>query len=119
MSLLEVKVPDIGDFKDVPIVTIFVKSGDVVKQEDSLLTLESDKASIDIPSPAAGEGTSIVALSDSSEISESSGFTVSPGFTNTSMTGMSLKSPMSGTLTSKVLIASPAACRPAGRPGTR
>src|SRR5437868_5489205 len=49
--------------------------------------------------PPTGDGTSIVALSDSSEISGSSDFTVSPGFTNTSMIGMSLKSPMSGTLT--------------------
>ena len=50
--------------------------------------------------PAAGDGTSIVALSDSSEMSGSSAFTVSPAFTNTSMIGMSLKSPMSGTWTS-------------------
>src|SRR4030095_7206134 len=54
--------------------------------------------------PANGDGTSIVALSDSSVTSASSAFTVSPGFTRMSMTGMSLKSPMSGTLTSIVLI---------------
>jgi len=54
VSLLEVKVPDIGDFKDVPIITVFVKVGDVVKPEDPLVTLESDKASMDVPSPAAG-----------------------------------------------------------------
>ena len=54
--------------------------------------------------PADGAGTSIVALSDSSVISESSTPTVSPGFTSTSMTGTSLKSPMSGTLTSIALI---------------
>src|SRR5450755_2108365 len=53
-----------------------------------------------LTTPAAGEGTSMVALSDSSVTSESSGATVSPGFTSTSMTGTSLKSPMSGTLTS-------------------
>ena len=50
--------------------------------------------------PATGEGTSIVALSDSSEISDCSALTTSPGFTSTSMTGTSLKSPMSGTFTS-------------------
>jgi hypothetical protein len=50
--------------------------------------------------PAAGEGTSIVALSDSSVSSGSSGFTLSPGLTSTSITGTSLKSPMSGTLIS-------------------
>jgi hypothetical protein len=55
--------------------------------------------------PAAGEGTSIVALSDSSVTRESSAFTASPGLTNTSMTGTSLKSPMSGTLTSIKLMA--------------
>ena len=54
MSAIEVKVPDIGDFKDVPIIEVFVKPGDAVKAEDSLVTLESDKATMDVPSPAAG-----------------------------------------------------------------
>src|SRR6266568_5149942 len=54
--------------------------------------------------PAAGAGTSIVALSDSRVTSESSAFTASPGLTKTSITGTSLKSPMSGTLTSIVLM---------------
>ncbi len=54
MSAIEVKVPDIGDFKDVPIIEVFVKPGDTVKAEDSLITLESDKATMDVPSPAAG-----------------------------------------------------------------
>ena len=48
MSAVEVKVPDIGDFKDVPVIEIFVKPGDVVAAEDSLLTLESDKATMDV-----------------------------------------------------------------------
>jgi len=198
-AVTEVKVPDIGDFKDVPIIEVFVKQGDSVKAEDPLITLESDKATMDVPAPsagtvkalkvkvgdkvsegsailtleaagaarsacgaavaavaaaedplaaggacrcgggafaaaapaplasrvistlpsltlsptlarrsfttpAAGDGTSIVALSDSSVTRESSGFTVSPGLTNTSMIGTSLKSPMSGTLTSIVLM---------------
>jgi pyruvate dehydrogenase E2 component (dihydrolipoamide acetyltransferase) len=51
---LEVKVPDIGDFKDVPVIEVLVKSGDRVRAEDPLLTLESDKATMDVPSPAAG-----------------------------------------------------------------
>jgi len=51
---IEVKVPDIGDFKDVPVIEIHVKPGDTVKAEDSLVTLESDKATMDVPSPAAG-----------------------------------------------------------------
>jgi pyruvate dehydrogenase E2 component (dihydrolipoamide acetyltransferase) len=54
MSTIEVKVPDIGDFKDVPVIEVFVKSGDVVAAEDSLVTLESDKATMDVPAPAAG-----------------------------------------------------------------
>ena len=54
MSVLEVKVPDIGDFKDIPIIEVFVKPGDKVGAEDSLVTLESDKATMDVPSPAAG-----------------------------------------------------------------
>ena len=54
MSAIEVKVPDIGDFKDIPVIEIFVKPGDSVKPEDSLVTLESDKATMDVPSPAAG-----------------------------------------------------------------
>ena len=52
--MIEVRVPDIGDFKDVPIIEVFVKPGDTVKAEDSLITLESDKATMDVPSPAAG-----------------------------------------------------------------
>src|SRR3974390_2307567 len=53
-ELREVRVPDIGDFKDVPIIEIQVKPGERVAQEDPLITLESDKASMEVPSPAAG-----------------------------------------------------------------
>ena len=58
-QIIEVKVPDIGSFKDVPIIDVLVKAGDSVKAEDPLLTLESDKATIDIPSPAAGTITEL------------------------------------------------------------
>ena len=54
MALVEVKVPDIGDFKDVEIIELLVKPGDTVKVEQSLLTVESDKASMEIPSTHAG-----------------------------------------------------------------
>jgi pyruvate dehydrogenase E2 component (dihydrolipoamide acetyltransferase) len=54
MALVEVKVPDIGDFKDVEIIELLVKPGDAVKAEQSLLTVESDKASMEIPSSHAG-----------------------------------------------------------------
>ena len=53
-QLIEVKVPDIGDFTDIPVIEISVKAGDTVKAEDSLITLESDKATMDVPSPADG-----------------------------------------------------------------
>jgi dihydrolipoamide dehydrogenase len=53
-ALVEIKVPDIGDFKDVPVIEVLVKPGDSVKPEDPLLTLESDKATMEVPSPAAG-----------------------------------------------------------------
>ncbi len=51
---IEVHVPDIGDFKEVPVIEVLVKPGDSVKAEDALVTLESDKATMDVPSPAAG-----------------------------------------------------------------
>ncbi|WP_031363882.1 dihydrolipoyllysine-residue acetyltransferase [Caballeronia sordidicola] len=51
---VEVKVPDIGDFKDIPVIEVNVKVGDKVEKEQSLVTLESDKATMDVPSPAAG-----------------------------------------------------------------
>jgi pyruvate dehydrogenase E2 component (dihydrolipoamide acetyltransferase) len=54
MSTIEVKVPDIGDFKDIPVIEVFVKAGDSVKAEDSLVSLESDKATMDVPAPASG-----------------------------------------------------------------
>jgi pyruvate dehydrogenase E2 component (dihydrolipoamide acetyltransferase) len=55
MSLMEVKVPDIGDFKNVPIIEIQVKPGDVVKTDDPLVTLESDKATMEVPAPSEGK----------------------------------------------------------------
>ncbi len=54
VGTLEVRVPDIGDFKDVTVIEVFVKPGDGVKLEQSLITVESDKASMEIPSSAAG-----------------------------------------------------------------
>src|SRR6478609_3321021 len=54
MATIEVKVPDIGDFKDVPVIELLVKPGDTVKKEESLVTLESDKATMEVPSPHDG-----------------------------------------------------------------
>lgn len=53
-QVIEVRVPDIGDFKDVPIIELLVKPGDSVKEEDSLITLESDKATMEVPTPVGG-----------------------------------------------------------------
>ncbi len=54
MASIEVKVPDIGDFDEVSVIELLVKPGDTVKPEQSLVTVESDKASMEIPSSAAG-----------------------------------------------------------------
>jgi pyruvate dehydrogenase E2 component (dihydrolipoamide acetyltransferase) len=53
-AIKEVLVPDIGDFKDVPVIEVLVKAGDSIKAEDSLVTLESDKATMEVPAPFAG-----------------------------------------------------------------
>ncbi len=71
MALIEVKVPDIGDFKEVAVIELLVKPGDAVRVDQSLVTVESDKASMEIPSSAAGVVKELkVALGD--KISEGS-----------------------------------------------
>ena len=65
MATIEVQVPDIGDFKDVGVIELLVKPGDTVKAEQSLITVESDKASMEIPSSHAGVVSELkVALGD-------------------------------------------------------
>ena len=54
-KVINVEVPDIGDFKDVEIIEVLVKAGDVIEAESSIITVESDKASMEIPSPQAGK----------------------------------------------------------------
>ena len=61
MAKVDVKVPDIGDFKDVPVIEVLVKPGDVVKAEQSLISLESDKATMDVPSPVEGTVAEVLA----------------------------------------------------------
>jgi len=53
-QLIEIKVPDIGDFKNIPVIEVLVKSGDSITKEDALITLESDKATMEVPSPQSG-----------------------------------------------------------------
>jgi len=60
MTTLEIRVPDIGDFADVPVIDVLVGPGDVVRVEDPIVTLESAKATIDVPSPSAGVVASVV-----------------------------------------------------------
>jgi dihydrolipoamide dehydrogenase len=65
MSVQEVRVPDIGDFSDVPIIEIHVAAGDVIAVDDPIVTLESDKATMDVPAPVAGTVASVpVAVGD-------------------------------------------------------
>src|SRR5512143_1046623 len=54
MSTIEIKVPDIGGFKDVAVIEIAVKPGDKVEQEQALISLETDKATMEVPAPVAG-----------------------------------------------------------------
>jgi pyruvate dehydrogenase E2 component (dihydrolipoamide acetyltransferase) len=53
-QLIEVKVPDIGDYQDIPVIEVLIQPGDVIEKEQSLITLESDKATMDVPSSHAG-----------------------------------------------------------------
>ncbi|MFW2544126.1 dihydrolipoyl dehydrogenase [Primorskyibacter sp. 2E107] len=66
---MDVKVPDIGDFKDVPVVTVLVSVGDTVSEEDPLIEVESDKATMEVPSPAAGKVVEIK-VSEGDKVSE-------------------------------------------------
>ena len=92
-EMRQVRVPDIGDFKDVPIIEIVVKAGDRVKAEDPLVILESDKASMEVPSPAAGvvqavlakvgdkvgeKGTPILTLETEGDVTEAEGEPAKP-----------------------------------------
>jgi pyruvate dehydrogenase E2 component (dihydrolipoamide acetyltransferase) len=81
---IEVRVPDIGDFSDVPVIEVFVKPGDIVRADDPLVTLESDKATMDVPSPVGGvvegvrvsvgervsEGTPLLSLKTAQSVAE-------------------------------------------------
>ncbi len=70
-EIKQVLIPDIGDFKDVPVIEVLVKSGDQVKVEDSLVTLESDKATIEVPAPYPGVITE-VSVKTGDKVSEGS-----------------------------------------------
>ncbi len=69
MSVIDVKVPDIGDFQDVPVINILVSPGDTVAEEDALIELESDKATMEVPSPNAGKVVEIL-VKEGDKVSE-------------------------------------------------
>ncbi|MEM7021419.1 MAG: dihydrolipoyllysine-residue acetyltransferase [Pseudomonadota bacterium] len=71
MSVIEVKVPDIGDFSDVPVISVMVAPGDEVAEEDPLVELESDKATMEVPAPSAGKVTEVV-VKEGDAVSEGS-----------------------------------------------
>ena len=71
MSVIEVKVPDIGDFSDVPVITVMVSPGDTVAEEDALIELESDKATMEVPAPVSGKVTEMV-VKEGDTVSEGS-----------------------------------------------
>ena len=66
---IEVNVPDIGDFKDVPVISILVNVGDTIAVEDPLIELESDKATMEVPSPVAGK-VAAISVSEGDKVSE-------------------------------------------------
>ena len=106
MSIIEIKVPDIGDFKEVEVIEVLVKPGDAIKVEQSLITVESDKASMEIPSSAAGvvkelkvkvgdkvsEGSVVLLLDAASAVSASAPATSAP--TNAAPSNASAAAPV-------------------------
>jgi pyruvate dehydrogenase E2 component (dihydrolipoamide acetyltransferase) len=105
----EVRIPDIGDFKDIPIIEIFVKVGDTVRAEDPLLSLESDKATMDVPAPLGGTVQQIlVKLGDT--VSEGSAIMVLG-------TGAVSGAPTAAASVASAATRDPAAAGPAAAPG--
>jgi pyruvate dehydrogenase E2 component (dihydrolipoamide acetyltransferase) len=110
MALVEVKVPDIGDFKDVAVIELLVKPGDTVKPEQSLVTVESDKASMEIPSSHGGVVKELkVALGD--KVNEGSSLVVLE-----SADGASAAAPAPAPASAPAAAPAPAAAVPAPTP---
>jgi pyruvate dehydrogenase E2 component (dihydrolipoamide acetyltransferase) len=109
LSAIEVRVPDIGDFKDVPVIELMVKPGDAVKKDDSLITLESDKATMEVPSPAAG----VI-----SELKIKVGDKVSEGTIILTLEGAGAAAPSAKPAAEKAAAPAPAAPAPASRSAT-
>src|SRR4029453_3928985 len=101
-ELKDVVVPDIGDFSDVPIIEVMVSPGDTVAEEDPLVTLESDKATMDVPAPFSGVGQ---------ELKVKTGDTVSEGspLLTLDVSGDGAAAPESGNGASAAGVSTPAA----------
>ena len=96
-QIIEIKVPDIGDYKDVPVIEVLVKPGDKVEKEQSIVVLESDKATMDVPSSHSGvvkevkvkigdnlaEGSVVVILEASAGTAPAASPTATPAITKT------------------------------------
>jgi len=114
MAMIELNVPDIGDFKDVEVIELLVKPGDVIRPEQSLLTVESDKASMEIPSSAAGRLVELkVKLGD--KINRGTLMAIIEPVDATASTGAQVSPPMPAPATEQVPTTQPAAT-PASMP---
>lgn len=114
-NLVEVKVPDIGDFKDIPVIEILVKVGDTVQKDDSLVSLESDKATMEVPSSVAGVVKEIkVAIGD--KVSEGHTILLIEAVDSAASSPTALPGPISAPLASPPAPAAPPLAAPAPRP---
>jgi pyruvate dehydrogenase E2 component (dihydrolipoamide acetyltransferase) len=114
-NLVEVKVPDIGDFKDIPVIEILVKVGDTVQKDDSLVSLESDKATMEVPSSVAGVVKEIkVAIGD--KVSEGHTVLLIEAVDSAASSPTGLPGPISAPLASPPAPAAPPLAAPAPRP---
>src|SRR5262245_60482587 len=109
--MVEVKVPDIGDFKSVDVIEILVKPGDQVAPEQSLITLESDKATMELPSPSAGTVKSFV-VKVGDKVSEGSPILLLDAAEAKAPPAPAARAPAAATPPA------PVAAAPAGAPGT-
>ncbi|MFM7460125.1 MAG: dihydrolipoyllysine-residue acetyltransferase [Burkholderiales bacterium] len=114
-NLVEVKVPDIGDFKDIPVIEILVKVGDTVQKDDSLVSLESDKATMEVPSSVAGVVKEIkVAIGD--KVSEGHTVLLIEAVDSAASSPTAPPEPISAPLAAPPAPAAPPVAAPAPRP---
>ncbi|MCA2999691.1 MAG: dihydrolipoyllysine-residue acetyltransferase [Rhodocyclaceae bacterium] len=114
-NLAEVKVPDIGDFKDIPVIEILVKVGDTVQKDDSLVSLESDKATMEVPSSVAGVVKEIkVAIGD--KVSEGHTVLLIEAVDSAASSPTAPPEPISAPLAAPPAPAAPPVAAPAPRP---